>query len=83
MIKGKPTEIKVRHYQWSWHSLRHLFCALTISKDEYGYGFDAAEGARLAGHTLEVFMQKYVQPPAGFTKRTAKVMALQAPPRRA
>lgn len=83
IVKGKPKEIQVRQYQWSWHSLRHLFCALTISKDEYGYGLDAAEGARLAGHTLEVFMQKYVQPPAGFTKRTAKIMALQAPPRSA
>lgn len=79
-MKGKKRELPVRQYQWTWHSLRHLFCSLTISKDEYGYGLDAPEGAQLAGHTLEVFMQKYVQPPARFTKRTAKAMALQAPP---
>ncbi len=43
--------------------------------DEYGYGLEAAEGAKLAGHTIEVFHQKYVQAPPDFTTKTARHMS--------
>lgn len=58
---GRSVKRTVEEYRWTWHSLRHLFCSLSISNDEYGYGLDAAEGAKLAGHTLDVFMKLYVQ----------------------
>ncbi len=78
---GKYVKRWVDDYRWSWHSLRHLFCSLAISNDEYGYGLDAAEGAKLAGHTLDVFMKLYVQVPQDFAEKTARQMAnVPAPP---
>jgi integrase len=79
--KGRRVTRTVVEYRWTWHSLRHLFCALTISNDEYGYGLEPAEGAKLAGHTLEVFLQKYVQAPPDFTTKTARKMAQVPAPR--
>lgn len=79
-VKGKPEMAEVAEFRWTWHSLRHLFCSLTISSGPFGYNLEPAEGAKLAGHSIQVFLQKYVQPPAGFTKRTAEVMARQAAP---
>ena len=73
--RGRKVRRTVREYRWTWHSLRHLFCSLAISNDEYGYGLEASEGAKLAGHTLEVFLQKYVQAPPDFTTKTARHMA--------
>ncbi len=72
---GRYVKRTVDDYRWTWHSLRHLFCSLAISNDEYGYGLDAAEGAKLAGHTLDVFMKLYVQVPQDFAEKTARHMA--------
>lgn len=82
-IGGNSIETTATQYQWPWHSLRHLFCSLTISHGEHGYGLDAAEGARLAGHSLQVFMGKYVQAGDDLAERAAGVMSRQAPPPRA
>jgi integrase len=83
MRNGAVETVMSTQYRWSWHSLRHVFCSLTISTGDGGYGLDVAEGARLAGHSLQVFMAKYVQPPDDFRERVSAVMAQQpAPPRR-
>ncbi|MGB3763067.1 MAG: hypothetical protein WA966_07575, partial [Ornithinimicrobium sp.] len=82
MVGGSAVEGTAPHYRWSWHSLRHLFCSLTISNGDHGYGLDAAEGARLAGHSLQVFMAKYVQAGDDFAERAAQVMSKQVAPQR-
>lgn len=78
--KGRNVKRTILDYRWTWHSLRHLFCSLTISNETYGYGLEVAEGAKLAGHTLEVFLQKYVQAPPNFTEKTARKMAMVPAP---
>jgi len=45
-------------WQWSWHSLRHLFCSHAISKN--GLNLDPEVAADIAGHTPDVFRKMYV-----------------------
>ena len=55
-----------RHGDWTWHSLRHVFCTTAL----FTWKLDATDVSRMAGHTnYRVTLDMYVGTTAGVLDR--------------